>query len=260
MTLKRWKITIEYDGSAYAGWQRQEDGVPSVQQAIEGAITAFCQQEITIHAAGRTDAGVHAGSYGGGTAHDGQVAHFDLDYGTRPLTGFDLAKALSAHLRPQNIAILQAEEVPKDFHARYNATNKLYNYYILNRPAPPALDAGRAWHVKRPLDADAMHMAAQRLVGHHDFTTFRDSQCQAKSPKKTLDRLEVTRDGDMIKIAAEARSFLHHQIRNFAGTLALVGEGKWSLDDISNALEARDRAKGGPTAPPHGLYLVRVDY
>ena len=250
MPLKRYKLTIEYDGTDYAGWQRQEDA-PTVQQTIEEAITKFCQQEITIHAAGRTDAGVHA---------RGQVAHFDLDYGERPLSEFELLKALNAHLRPQPIAIVNVETVPDDFHARFSATNKLYRYLILNRPAPPTFQKGQVWHFKRPLDAEKMHEAAQGLLGHHDFTTFRDSQCQANSPEKTLDRLDIWREGDMIYLETEARSFLHHQVRNFAGTLALVGEGKWSKEYLLKALEAKDRTKGGPTAPPSGLYLFRVDY
>ena len=250
MPLKRWKITIEYDGRDYSGWQRQEN-VPSIQQSIEEAITKFCQQEIVIHAAGRTDAGVHA---------CGQVAHFDLDYGERPLSGFELLKAINAHLRPQPISILHAEEVSEDFHARYSAVNKMYRYLILNRPAPPTFQANQVWRIKKPLDAEKMHEAAQVLLGHHDFTTFRDSQCQAKSPLRTLDRLDIHREGDIIVIEAEARSFLHHQIRNFIGTLVLVGENKWTPNDVKVALEAKDRTKGGITAPAAGLYLFRVDF
>ena len=254
--MTRWKLTIEYKGTDYSGWQRQ-DNVPSIQQAIEEAIQKFCQQDITLHVAGRTDAGVHA---------RGQVAHFDLDYGGRALLGFDLAKALNAHLRPQPISVVSAEEVSEDFHARYGATNKLYRYRIINRSAFPAIDHGLAWHVKKPLDAQGMHLAAQVLVGHHDFTTFRDSQCQAKSPEKTLDRLDVTtreydaQGGREIIIEAEGLSFLHHQVRNMVGTLALVGEGKWDSDDVKTALAAKDRTRGGPTAPSDGLYLIRVDY
>ena len=250
MTLKRWKITIEYDGTDYSGWQRQED-VPSIQQAIEEAITKFCQQDITIFGAGRTDSGVHA---------CGQVAHFDLDYGDRSLSGLELIKAINAHLGKQPISILHAEVVPEDFHARFSAKNKMYRYLILNRPAPPTFQNRQVWHIKKPLDADKMHEAAQILVGHHDFTTFRDSQCQAKSPVKTLDRLDVRRDGDMVIIEAEAMSFLHHQIRNFAGTLVLAGEGKWTKEDVKAALDAKDRTKGGMTAPASGLYLFRIDF
>jgi tRNA pseudouridine38-40 synthase len=255
--MQRWKLTIEYRGTGYSGWQRQESGVLSVQQAVEDAIDAFCQRRITIHVAGRTDAGVHA---------RGQVAHFDLDYGGRPLSGHDLAKALNAHLRPQPIAIVSAEAVEPDFHARFDALNKLYLYRIINRNAPPALDDGLAWHVRRTLDVGAMQEAAQHLLGKHDFTTFRDSECQAKSPEKTIDRLDFdiapydAHGGREIRLYAEARSFLHHQVRNMIGTLEQVGEGKWTPADVKTALQARDRTKGGPTAPPDGLYLMRVDY
>lgn len=255
--MTRWKLTIEYHGGPFSGWQRQEEGVPSVQQAVEDAIYGFCQQRVTLHAAGRTDAGVHA---------RGQVAHVDLEEGGRALSGLDIMKALNAHLRPSPVAITAAEEVTDDFHARFSAVNKLYEYRIVSRSAPPVLETGQAWHVWRSLDTAAMHTAAQILVGHHDFTTFRDSQCQAKSPERTLDRLDVrTRDydghgGREIVIAAEARSFLHHQVRNMVGTLALVGEGKWTADDVRSALRACDRTRGGPTAPAEGLCLARVDY
>lgn len=255
--MTRWKITIEYVGTNYSGWQRQEPGTPSVQAAIEDAIKKFCQQDITIHAAGRTDAGVHA---------RGQVAHFDLDYGVRELGGPDLAKAINAHLRPQPVSIVKAELAAADFHARFAALNKLYRYRILNRPAYPAFDQDTIWHIRRPLDVNAMTGAAQYLLGHHDFTTFRDSECQAKTPERTLDRLEIFERpydesaGREIIIEAEARSFLHHMVRNIVGTLSLVGEGKWQPTDVQTALEARDRTKGGPTAPASGLTLVRVDY
>ena len=253
---QRWKITIEYNGADYCGWQRQKEGFISIQGAIEEAITAFCQQEITIYAAGRTDAGVHA---------KGQVAHFDLDYGDRPLSGFDLLKAINAHLRPQPISIIAAEVVDDEFHARFDARNKLYQYRIVCRPAFMTHDAGLVWHCKRDLDVARMQQGAQYLLGHHDFTTFRDSQCQAKSPMRTLDRLEITErpydhcGGREILIEAEAMSFLHHQVRNMVGTLALVGEGKWQPEDIKTVLEQCDRTKGGPTAPADGLYLMRVD-
>lgn len=253
---KRWKLTIEYDGHAFRGWQRQEEGVPTVQQAIEDALFGFCQQRLTVTVAGRTDAGVHA---------YGQVAHVDIDYGARPLDGFHLAKALNAHL-PPTVAVNQAEIVRADFNARFDAKNKLYIYRIINRPAKPALEQGRAWHVKRQLDVAAMNEAARHLLGHHDFSTFRDSDCQAKSPLRTLDRLEIEErpyagDGAReLLFHAEARSFLHHQVRNMVGTLSLVGDGKWPAAQVQEALTARDRTKGGPTAPADGLYLMRVDY
>ncbi len=255
--MTRWKLTIEYDGAGFCGWQRQEPGVPSVQQAIEDAFHGFCQQRLTLVVAGRTDAGVHA---------RGQVAHFDLDYGERPLSGDDLAKAVNAHLRPQAVSVIHAEPVKDDFHARFSATNKLYTYRIVNRPAPPALDEGHVWHVRRALDVDAMNEAAKHLLGHHDFSTFRDTACQAKTPDRTLDRLDVeARDydgpgGREILIHAEARSFLHHRVRNMVGTLSLVGDHKWAPGQVKEALELRDRTKGGPTAPSDGLYLMRVDY
>jgi len=256
MPIKRWKLTIEYKGSRYAGWQRQAGNIPTVQEAIETALYKFCQKAITIHAAGRTDAGVHA---------LGQVAHFDLDYGERALTPFDLRKAINAHLKDEDIAIVDANIVDPDFHARFNAKNKLYIYKILNRSAPSALHNDCIWHMKKELDTQAMHDAAQLLLGHHDFSTFRDSQCQAKSAMRTLDRLDVIAtprsiDGQNIEIHAEAQSFLHHQVRNLVGSLVMVGNGKWTADDLKNALEAKDRTKGGPTAPATGLYLVRIDY
>jgi tRNA pseudouridine38-40 synthase len=248
MSNKRWKITIEYDGAPYSGWQHQ-DHAPSVQEEIEKAVFKFSGQKTRLHAAGRTDAGVHA---------KGQVAHFDLDF--REMTPFDLAKAINAHLKPQPIAVLNAEEVDENFHARFAAKNKLYCYRIINRTAPLTIDQGRAWWFKKPLDAAAMHDVAQLLLGHHDFTTFRDSECQAKSPLKSLDRFDVTRSGEEIRFEVEGRSFLHHQVRNMVGTLVLIGEGKWTKSDLKAALAAKDRTKGGMTAPAGGLYLVRVDY
>lgn len=254
--MTRWKLTVEYDGGAFAGWQRQEN-VPSVQQSIEEAITKFCQKEIRLHAAGRTDAGVHAW---------GQVAHFDLDYGTRPLSGYELAKALNAHLGDAPVTIVTAEETHEEFHARFHATNKLYTYRIVSRSARPSLDRGRVWHVKKPLNVDAMREATKYLIGHHDFTTFRATECQAKTPIRTLDRLDIESSdydglgGVEIRLHAEGRSFLHHQVRNMAGTLVMVGDGRWQPADVKTALEAKDRTKGGPTAPPEGLYLVRIDY
>lgn len=261
MTLKRWKLTLEYDGTDYCGSQIQGDGLATIQESVETAITAFCQQNIKAVFAGRTDSGVHA---------RGQVCHIDLDYGDRPLEGFELMKAINAHLRPQPIAVIKAEEIgaPDDqkFHARFSATNKLYNYRIVTRRSPPVLDRRFVWHLKRPLDIAAMSEGAKHLIGHHDFTSFRATDCQAKSPLKTLDRLEVSVSdydvfgGQEILIAAEGRSFLHHQVRNMAGTLSLVGEGKWQPVDVKTALEARDRKAGGTTAPPEGLSLLRIDY
>jgi tRNA pseudouridine38-40 synthase len=254
--MTRWKLTIEYDGSGYAGWQRQ-DSVLTVQGEIEAAIAKFTQQEIPVFVAGRTDAGVHA---------CGQVAHVDLPEPAKPMQGFEVAKAINAHLQPRPISVIKAETVAEDFHARYGALSKLYRYRIANRSGMLALDRGRAWHCKKPLDVMAMQQAAQHLIGHHDFSTFRDSECQAKSPIKTLDRAEILTFGDYegagreIVFETEAQSFLHHMVRNMVGSLVMVGEGKWSPQDLKAALEARDRREGGMTAPPDGLYLMRVDY
>ncbi len=256
MTRQRWKLTIEYQGTDYSGWQRQEDGIPSVQQFIEEAIFSFCQQDCRLFVAGRTDAGVHA---------SGQVAHFDLDYGEREINGFLLAKALNAHLRDRKISILSAEPVSEEFHARYGATHKLYTYRILNRMAQPTYDQSLVWHVWGELDIEAMRHGASYLLGHHDFSTFRAAECQAKSPMKTLDRLDIDIIPMMggareLHVLTEAKSYLHHQVRNMVGTLVLVGQGKWSPEDVKVALEACDRTKGGPTAPPDGLYLSKVFY
>lgn len=256
MTAQRWKLTIEYFGAPYSGWQRQRDGISSVQQKIEEAISGFCQQDLRLHVAGRTDAGVHAA---------GQVAHFDLDYGDRELTPFDLMRALNAHLRDEPISIIHAETVDDEFHARFSAINKLYTYRVLNRTAPPSFDEGRVWHVWGDLDVDAMREGARHLLGHHDFSTFRASECQAKSPMKTLDRADIeafdlphgARD---VRFQFEGRSFLHHQVRNMVGSLILVGQGRWTPDGIRIALDAKDRKAGGPTCPPDGLYLMRIDY
>lgn len=245
--MQRWKLTVEYDGRPFVGWQRQENG-PSVQQALEEAVRRLSGEEVCVHASGRTDAGVHALA---------QVAHIDL---AKPMAADKLRDALNHLLRPAPVAVLLAEAVGEAFHARFACTGRSYVYRILNRRAPPTLDAGRVWAVRRPLDAAAMHEAAQVLVGRHDFSTFRASLCQAASPEKTLDRLEVTRDGDEIRVFAAARSFLHHQVRNMVGTLELVGAGKWTAQDLRRALEARDRARGGQTAPPDGLYFLEARY
>lgn len=247
--MPRYRIDIEYDGTAYAGWQRQ-DGPATVQGAIERAILGFCGEAITLRGAGRTDAGVHA------TA---QVAHFDLEKTWRDDTVRD---AVNAHLEMagERVAILAARTVPDDFDARFSATGRQYLYRILNRRAPAALEKNRVWVVQRKLDAAAMHAAAQVLVGRHDFTTFRSNQCQASSPVRTLDRFDVVRRGDEIEIRAAARSFLHNQVRSMVGTIKRVGEGAWSADDVAAALAARDRAACGSVAPPYGLYLTGVDY
>jgi tRNA pseudouridine38-40 synthase len=243
----RWKLTIEYDGGPFFGWQRQDNG-PSVQAAVEQAILKLTGETVTIAAAGRTDAGVHA---------FGQVAHADIAKAFAPDR---LRDALNAHLRPHPVAVLTADAVADDFHARFDATARHYLYRIVNRRAPLTLDAGKAWQVQVELDAEAMHAAAQRLVGHHDFTTFRAAECQAKSPVKTLDRLDVSRMGEEVSVRASARSFLHHQVRSIVGTLKLVGTGKMSANDVAAALAARDRGQCGPVAPSDGLYLVRVEY
>jgi tRNA pseudouridine38-40 synthase len=245
--VTRFKFTLEYDGGAFVGWQRQENGM-SVQQALEEAVHKTCGETVTAHAAGRTDAGVHA---------TGQVAHADIE---KEFTPEKLQAALNFHLKPWPVAVIRSEIAAPDFHARFSATGRAYLYRVINRRPPLTLDEGRAWLVNAPLDAAAMHEAAQVLVGKHDFSTFRASLCQAQSPVKTLSRLAVSRAGEEIDIIAEARSFLHHQVRNMVGTLRLVGEGKWSREDVRRALEARDRTKGGPTAPPHGLYLTGVKY
>ncbi len=245
--MTRYKLTLEYDGRGFVGWQRQDNG-PSVQAALEAAVEGFCGEAVVAQAAGRTDSGVHA---------LGQVAHLDLDQET---TAETLRDALNFHLKPAAIAVLEAEAVADDFHARFSATERAYRYRIVNRRAPLTLDRGRAWFVPAALDAAAMDDAAQALVGNHDFTSFRASECQAKSPVKTLDALEVARDGDEIRVAARARSFPHHQVRNRVGSLRLVGEGKWTRTDLEQALAARDRSAAGPTAPADGLYLVAVRY
>jgi len=254
--MARYKLTIEYDGLPYSGWQRQSD-TPSVQEALMNAVALFCGARVAVVGAGRTDAKVHA------TA---QVAHIDINM---DIDGFKVMQGLNFYLfnpppestYPENkIAILDVKKVPDDFHARFSATRRHYLYRIINRRQRLALEAGRAWQVIEELDEKAMAEAAKVLVGHHDFTSFRDTRCQSKSPEKTLELLSVTRRGGEIHICASARSFLHHQVRNMVGTLSLVGKGKWSVSDVKNALEARDRRAGGPTCPPEGLYLTGVDY
>ena len=245
--MPRYKLVIEYDGAPFVGWQVQDNGV-SVQGVLTAAIAAFCGETVAVQGAGRTDAGVHA---------IGQVAHVDLAKAWDTDTVRD---AVNAHLRPHPVAVLTAEIAADDFDARFSATKRHYLYRIVNRRADLALNRRRAWKIGRPLDAAAMHAAAQRLVGRHDFTTFRNAECQAKSPVKTLDQLDVHRRADEVEVMASARSFLHSQVRSMVGALALVGEGRWTVDDVSVALAKRDRAACAPVAPPDGLYLARVDY
>jgi len=245
--MPRFKLTIEYDGTPFVGWQVQDTGV-SVQGLLTEAIAAFAGERATVSGAGRTDAGVHA---------LGQVAHVDLG---RDWDDDTVRDASNFHLRPHPVAVLAAERTADSFDARFSAIKRHYLYRVVNRRADLTLDQNRAWRVPRVLDAGAMHDAAQQLVGRHDFTTFRAAECQARSPLKTLDRLDVGRDGDELRIMASARSFLHHQVRSMVGSLVHVGEGKWSAADLAAALAARDRSRCGQVAPPHGLYLVRVDY
>lgn len=250
--MPRYRLTLEYDGSVFNGYQAQ-DNLPTVQGVVEAAILAFCGQAIRLQAAGRTDTGVHA---------TGQVVHADLDKDWPART---VMNALNAHMVAAPVSVLACEiggldDRGEDWHARFSARERRYLYRILNRPAPPALDRGRVWHVKKPLDVDAMHAAAQVLVGHHDFTTFRDVNCQSKSPEKTLDVARVTRTGEEVHLTFAARSFLHRQVRSMSGTLAEVGAGRWTLEDVRAALDARDRAACGPVAPSCGLYLTGVGY
>mgnify|MGYP001213385053 CR=1 FL=1 len=245
--MPRYKLTLEYDGTGFVGWQRQANGL-SIQQALEEAIFAFSGEDVRTQTAGRTDAGVHA---------LGQVAHVDL---ARDWDPFRISEALNYHLKPHRIAVLACEAVPESFEARFSAIARHYEYRILNRRARPALEADHVWHVAVPLEAEAMHAAAQRVLGRHDFTTFRAAECQADSPVRTLDRLDVSREGEMVVIRASARSFLHHQVRSLVGSLKLVGEGKWPVSGLRAALDARDRARCGAMAPASGLYLVRIDY
>jgi tRNA pseudouridine38-40 synthase len=245
--MPRYRLTLEYDGRPFLGWQRQAHG-PSVQAAVEAAVLAFAGEVVTVVGAGRTDAGVHALA---------QVAHLDL---AREVPPERLMMALNYHLRPAPVAVLEARRVEASFHARFSATARAYLYRILNRRAPPALERGRVWHVPVPLDPERMHAAGQALIGRHDFTSFRAGECQARSPVKTLDLLWVRPTGELIEVRAAARSFLHHQVRSIVGTLKLVGEGKAPIDHARAVLAARDRTAAGPTAPAEGLFLERVGY
>jgi tRNA pseudouridine38-40 synthase len=245
--VTRWRLTIEFDGGPFMGWQRQDHG-PSVQQALEEALERMTGERAAFTAAGRTDAGVHALA---------MPAHVDVG---RPVTPHRLREGLNALVRPHPISVLDVEEVADDWHARFSCTARRYVNRILNRRAPPALDRGRVWHIAVPLDVDAMRQGAALLVGRHDFTTFRSAHCQSDSPLKTLDRLEISRVGEEIHVEAAARSFLHHQVRSMVGCLALVGRGQWRPEDIGKALEARNRAALGLNAPPHGLYFAGATY
>ena len=245
--MTRFALTLEFDGTPFVGLQRQTTG-PSVQESVERAVHAVTGEDATLHSAGRTDTGVHALA---------MRSHVDIEKDIAP---FRLMEALNAHLRPDPIAVTACEIVPEDWHARFSCIGRAYEYRIANRRAPLTLDKGRAWQVPQPLDAEAMHRAAQALVGHHDFTTFRSVQCQSASPLKTLDRLTVRRAGEEVLIEAAARSFLHHQVRSMVGCLALVGMGRWREEQVAEALEARDRQELGLNAPSHGLYFVRALY
>ncbi|OHB30550.1 MAG: tRNA pseudouridine(38-40) synthase TruA [Phenylobacterium sp. RIFCSPHIGHO2_01_FULL_69_31] len=245
--MPRYRLLIEYDGRPFHGFQAQAD-LPSVQGSLERAVKKFCGEDLRVSAAGRTDTGVHA---------TGQVVHIDL---AKDWPAETVRNAMNFHLMPDPISVLSAEVAEGDWHSRFSATGRRYRYRILNRISPPALDQGRVWHVKKPLDAGAMHAAAQVLVGHHDFTTFRDLACQAKSPMKTLDVADVRREGEEVILEFASRSFLHRQVRSMTGTLAEVGVGRWTKDDVAAALAARDRRACGPVAPAEGLYLTGVTY
>jgi tRNA pseudouridine38-40 synthase len=245
--MPRYKLTIEYDGAPFRGWQIQDSDL-TVQGVLEQAAKALSGEDVRVYGAGRTDAGVHA---------KGQVAHVNF---TKSFRTDQVRDAMNAHLRPHPVGVLSAEQVADDFEARFSAIKRHYLYRIINRRADLALDLGHAWRVPRPLDVVKMHRAAQELLGKHDFTTFRAAECQAKSPEKTLDQLDVVRDGENVSVIASARSFLHHQVRSMVGSLIWVGEGRWSEADLKRALDAKDRSACGPVAPPDGLYLMRVDY
>lgn len=245
--MTRFALTLEFDGGPFMGLQRQAHG-PSVQQTVEDAAFAVTGEPVIMHAAGRTDAGVHALA---------MRAHVDIE---KPFAPFRLMEALNARMRPHPVAVLACEVVPDDWHARFSCIGRSYRYRIANRRAPLTLEAGRAWHVHKPLDADAMHRAAQALIGHHDFTTFRSVHCQARSPVKTLDTLDVRRDGDMVIVETAARSYLHHQVRSMVGCLVLVGLGRWAEEQVAEALAARNRQALGLNAPPEGLYFTGARY
>lgn len=245
--MARYKLILEYDGANFVGWQKQENGL-SIQEVLEGAVKAFCGETVTAHSAGRTDAGVHALA---------MTAHIEIEKAT---TAAKVRDAVNQHMRPHPIAILSAEQADDNFHARFSCVRRAYEYRIVNRRAPLALDAGRAWRMPQRLDADAMHEAAQCLAGKHDFTTFRSIKCQADSPVKTLDEISVSRLGEEVILRCAARSFLHNQVRSFVGTLVEVGKGKWRARDVKDALDAADRARCGQVAPAEGLYFVRAEY
>lgn len=245
--MTRFALTLEFDGAPFMGLQRQAHG-PSIQQAVEEAVFATTGETATLYAAGRTDAGVHALA---------MRAHVDI---AKPISAFRLMEALNAHLRPAPIALLACEEKPDDWHARFSCVGRSYRYRIVNRRAPLTLEAGKAWQVMKPLDAEAMHRAAQALVGHHDFTTFRSAHCQSQSALKTLDRLDVRRQGELVLVETAARSFLHHQVRSMVGCLVLVGLGRWRVQQVAAALAARDRQALGLNAPPEGLYFTKASY
>ncbi|AIL12526.1 pseudouridine synthase [Candidatus Paracaedimonas acanthamoebae] len=245
--MPRYKLTIEYDGTPFVGWQHQANGI-SVQSVIESAIEAFSREKVRLHAAGRTDAGVHA---------LGQVAHIDLE---KHFPAYKVREALNYHLRSYPVVIINAQETDELFHARFSAMERAYCYKVLCRSAPPALDKKRVWYIKHPLNIEVMQQAAMFLIGKHDFTTFRASECQASSPIRTLNSFKITQEGDLIFFNVSALSFLHHQVRNMVGSLKLVGEGKWSPEDFKSALDAKNRQAGGPTAPAQGLYFIKVSY